>query len=318
MFATYNMNEFGKALRQIRLNCRFTQAEVRQQTGVHEDTLRKLENGTNIPKYETLEILSNLYKSDLLEILKSKRTDNRVYDYYLHMDRLLVSYNIAEMDALCTAFDEAHQTESMEKYLLNHLELTQLQCFIQCCRMLYSENENRFSLIQSMIETQIFPHTGEFNPIFLQDAQYNDIEIRLIFMLGSTQMEAENYERSIVLLNFVIDYLCANLSLNPQTYLLILKAYTNLAYSYHLLDEHEKALEYADKGIDFGVAHNTFYMLQHLYARKAVAELHLQTGNHMDSFKKCIHLFEISKQPELAKTYKDITLKKYGIDLSNV
>lgn len=318
MFATYNMVEFGKALKQIRLNCRLTQAEVRQMSGVHEDTLRKLENGTNVPKYETLEILSNLYKSDLLEILKSKRIENRLYDYYQQMDKLLISYNIAELESFCEAFETSTQTERMEKYLLNNLEFTQLQCFIQCCKLLYSENPNRFNLIQSMIESQICPHLGEFDPNALQGAQYNDIEIRLIFMLGTIQLETAHYERCATLLTFVIDYLCSNLTLNPQTYLLILKAYTNLSYCYHLLKDYEQSLNLACKGIAFGVEHKTFYMLQHLYGRKAVAELHLKTGTHMDAFKKCIHLFEISGQFDLAKTYKEVTLSKYGIDLYNL
>lgn len=312
------MTEFGKALRQMRVNSRLTQSDVRKKTGIHEDTLRKLENGTNIPKYETLEVLSTLYKTDLLAVLQSKRTEDRIYDYYQRMDKVLVNNSLDELNALREEFIAFSQSQTIERHLLNQSEIVQFTCFIECCHLLYSEHENRFKDAQTLIQAYMETQMSVFNESVLENYQFNDIEIRLIFMLGTIQMELENYTTCVSYLSFVIHYLYNNLNMNSQTYLLIIKGYTNLSYCYHLLKQHEKALEYANKGIEFGVTHTTFYMLQHLYGRKAVAELNLKDENYMDSFKKCIMLFEVSNQHDLANTYKSITLEKYGIDLYHI
>ena len=69
MFYSYDLSNFGIELRSIRQKNGYTQNYVKELTGVNEDTLRRIENGTVIPKYETLEILSSLYKTDLLLLL---------------------------------------------------------------------------------------------------------------------------------------------------------------------------------------------------------------------------------------------------------
>ena len=315
MFSTYDMTEFGKTLRQARNNCRLTQSDVKRLAMIHEDTLRKLENGTNIPKYETLEILSSLYKVDLLELLKSKRMDERIYDYYHRMDKILVSYNLEELELLYSEFNSPNTRNSMMKHLLNRDEMVPLNLFIQCCKLLHTQSEDRFKETNQLLETFISKPTLDFNELSLEHNAFNDIEIRLLFMYGTVQMDLGYYDQSISILAFVIQYLSTTLSYSDHTTKVILKAYTNLSYSHHLIDQHENALKFANEGIDFALKNNSFYMMAHLYGRKAVAEYFLNSKDHIDSFTKCIHLFEISKQFEMAKLYKSICKDKYGIEL---
>lgn len=315
MFSTYNMTEFGRALLQARKNARLTQIEVHQQSGVHVDTLRKLENGTNIPKYETLEILSALYKVDLLEILRSKRIDYRVYDYYERMDEILVNHSLKDLEALCREYENSLSSKNLEEHLLNRNEMAQLSVFIQCCQLLYPTQAERVNDAKGLILALLNAQTKNFNLKRLKSYPFNDIEIRLLFMLGTIEMELDVYDKAIALLNFVVEYVRQNITFNKHTSRVLLKAYNNLAYCHHLIDDHQAALRYADEGIQFAIEQDTIYMLPHLYGRKAVAEYFLKDENHLDSFKKCIHLCEITKQTDLAKTYKNIVKAKYGINL---
>lgn len=67
MFSSINFNTFGIKLKKVRLNCNLTQSDVSTICGINTDTLRKIENGYVIPKYETLEILTSVYKYDLID-----------------------------------------------------------------------------------------------------------------------------------------------------------------------------------------------------------------------------------------------------------
>ena len=60
MFAVYKLDQFGEKLRSIREKSNLTQKEVRDYTGISDESIRRIEKGRVIPKYETLEILSQL------------------------------------------------------------------------------------------------------------------------------------------------------------------------------------------------------------------------------------------------------------------
>lgn len=66
------MYRFGQVLKEIRESFNYTQQEVTLLLGSNGDipglsteTLRRIENGMVIPKFETLELLSSVYKQDL-------------------------------------------------------------------------------------------------------------------------------------------------------------------------------------------------------------------------------------------------------------
>ncbi|MGH2331959.1 helix-turn-helix domain-containing protein [Thermoanaerobacter mathranii] len=65
----YDLEGFGEELKNIRKSLGLSQTDVSEYGFINRDTLRKIENGKVIPKQETLELLSNLYKKDLNELL---------------------------------------------------------------------------------------------------------------------------------------------------------------------------------------------------------------------------------------------------------
>ena len=72
----YNLQAFGEEVRSIRINLGFTQKDVCKLSGIHEDTLRKIENGKVIPTQQTLDLLSPILKKDLNQLLLNYRLNN--------------------------------------------------------------------------------------------------------------------------------------------------------------------------------------------------------------------------------------------------
>ncbi len=96
---------------------------------------------------------------------------------------------------------------------------------------------------------------------------------------------------------------------------MVIKVYANLAYNHHILDNHDKALQYSIQGITYSHKHTTSYALANLLYRKGIAQFHLNDGRYLDSLKQSISFLEISENYELAKLYRSITKQNYGIDI---
>lgn len=69
----YDLEAFGNELKDIRKSLRLTQKDVAKQTLISIDTLRRIENGKVMPKQETLDLMSVIFKRDLNELLLKYR-----------------------------------------------------------------------------------------------------------------------------------------------------------------------------------------------------------------------------------------------------
>ncbi|MBE0451732.1 MAG: helix-turn-helix transcriptional regulator, partial [Clostridia bacterium] len=76
----YHLDQFGAELRKIRMDCNLSQSEVYKTIGVSEDTLRRIEHGLVIPRLDTLEYLSALYKLDIATLFLKSRLGH----HYVH------------------------------------------------------------------------------------------------------------------------------------------------------------------------------------------------------------------------------------------
>jgi transcriptional regulator with XRE-family HTH domain len=313
MFVSYNMVNFGKSIKDIRKANSMTQLEVHKKTLIHIDTLRRIENGTTVPKYETLELLSKLFHIDLLEILKSKRIDSNLYSFYNKMDDILLNNNIADLVAMKNEFSILLSTCDKLDYLIDKNEIDQLHIFIEACQLFYTESPNELEKASLLIIEGLKVSNTAFSLETIAIHNYSEFELRLLLILSTIYMDLSHYQESILILNFLVDILSNRLTLSPHLIKLSIKTFTNLAYCYHLDDHHQNALRYANNGIDFAINNEMFYMLHNLYGRKAIAEHNLQDNNSNNSLNKCIHLLEISNQYELADKYKSIFKDKYNM-----
>ena len=313
MFSSYNLEPFGVELKRLRELNSLTQIDVQVLCGINPDTLRRIENGYVIPRYETLEILSDLYKVDLLDLLRNYRSNEKLYDYYDRLDSLICNYDIEILKDLSADFEEF--TEDGKTDLITPYTYDQFKLMIKGISQYFSAHGiERIKSVDTFVKS-LKLSINEFELLKFKHFNYNIIEKRLLILIALGLAEQENYELSNDYLNLVLDNMDLETNVEYNVSQLIIKVYFQLSYNSHSLSLDKKALEYADKGISYSVEKNIMFGLYVLYYRKAVAEYQLNDENYVDSFNKSITILEIQNKLELAAIYKDITKKMYGINI---
>lgn len=311
MLQTYDMKRFGLSLRSIRKDQGMTQKYVCNQLGINIDTIRKIENGFVIPKIETLTMLSTLYKTNLLTVLQNCFIDTTFTKYYEVLDKITISHDRTEVESAVNALSEYLDHQPMSHFITPH-EAKMLKLITRL--MLDFLSGKHQSVLDELNDVlgpsfKLLKHTG------LNGLYFSELELRLIIVMSGCHMELDQFEEAIPLYEMVISFLLVQTDMRPYAPLLVLKCYYNLSYAYHLTDKHDLALKIAEKGIEYAVNHKILYVLNMLYARKAVAEWMLGLPEHLDSFQKSKHLIEICSNNRDSELFKKITYEKYGVSL---
>ena len=313
MFSSYNLEPFGIELKRLRELNGLTQTDVQALCGINPDTLRRIENGYTIPKYETLEILSDLYKVDLLDLLRSYRSNEKLYNYYDRLDSLICNYDIKILKDLSADFEDFIEDDKAD--LITPYTYEQFKLMIEGIGQYFStiqeiKLKSLFTFIKALklsIHGFELENYSQFN--------YNIIEKRILILIALGLAEHKDFELSNNYLSMVINNMDLKTRVEYNVSLLIIKVYFQLSYNSHSLSDNLKALEYAGMGIEYSVQNNLMFALYVLYYRKAVAEFLLADENHVDSFSKSIAILEIQNKNELATIYKNITKEMYGLNI---
>lgn len=314
MFASYNLKTFGLQLKKIRESIGYSQNDVQNLCGINTDTLRRIENGYVLPKYDTLEILSQIYKTDLLNLLRKARTHEQLFAYYERLDSLISSYNIEVLKDLDKDFRAFLQSDDGDK-LVNNMINKQFELILMGIRQYNQEDKAEVLKSLNTFEKAIKCSISDFTIENFQEFNYNLFELRILLLIAIGLSEHKEYSLSNELLAFILDDMKSFSFMDIQVSLLLIKVYLQLAYNSHNLSLDEKTLEYAINGINFSVENNIMFALFALFYRKGIAEFMLNKENYMDSLHKSIQVLEIQKKFELATLYKKITLEKYGLFL---
>lgn len=313
MFNSYNLADLGLALRDIRNSLRLSQLDVKNKTGINEDTLRKIENGLVIPKYETLEILSTVYKCDLLKILYRCRENKQFYSYYNTIDRIITNNDVSLIQELIDDFKRVQTSQQVTSLLINHTELHQFDLFLTAIREYYQEDIQSSRNAEKILINALRMTISDFCVSNFNSYNYNLFEIRILLLIGLIRDKCDDLSISTKILYFILEDLMKKCDDDVELQKLILKIYCNLSYNYHKSDDHSNALKFSDEGISYAVKKENMSFLYVLYARKGIAEYFLGNKDHLDSLRKSIHLLEINKQFKLAELYKNTFLDKYDI-----
>lgn len=315
MFHSYDLDSFGKAIRSIRKRCGYTQRQIREVTGINTDTLRKIENGMVIPKYETLEVLSIVYRYDLLKLLMTHRSESFIKDFSSNIDRIILSYNVEDLVSLVNAFKSYKNSHSHDIELIEHKHIQQYELFLISVTEYYTNTEtDRLKSQDLLIETMQISRP-EFTIENATHLNYNYFEIRILLFIGINMRAINDTENAIRVLKHCLDFFSID-DISEWTHLhLILKVYFNLAYCYHTADKHEQVIEVADEAITLARSHHSTYCLGHIYYRRGIAEYLLGRKEYINSLKTSIQILNISGEETLAERFIDITKETYGIEL---
>lgn len=313
MFCTYNLEDFGNQIRELRKRNGFSQIDVKNYTGINEDTLRRIENGMVIPKYETLEILSSIYKSDLMTLLKTYRINRHFYNYYNYIDRIIANNEIYLLEKIQLDLSESMKNPEHFKRLINPNELRQFELFLCGIKKYNSNNNDEYKEAEQILIDSLNLTLKNFDLDVYNQFHYNLLEARILFLISLIKEKLSQISLSTEILIFILNYLTHNSDIDNDVQKVILKCYSNISYNFHKVDNHNLALHYANDGIDYAIRNSNMNCLYLLFAHKGVAEFFLKRNGYTDSLKKSIHILEISKQYDLANLYRSTFENKYNV-----
>ena len=317
MIESYNMKDFGQAIKNIRQSLKMTQRNVRNRVGISENTLMKVEKGLVIPKYETLELLSLAYKLDLTAIFHKYRYDSSLETILVKIDEAIVDNRPDKLEE-CYELFLRYLEKNKHKHIINAPDWELLDCFLINAIRYYHHDLKDFQvreMIQSIRETmqRVNPELkwSQLNKTIL-----NMWEIRLLILLALLEGNLDHYDISINILESIYARFLILRNQVVREQKVFLTALFNLSYHYHITDQDKKALNIANQGIDYGREVADFTLLHSLYYRQGIARYELGMDNYMESLRYAVTLLEIMDRRELADLYRSVTLESYGIVIS--
>lgn len=301
----YNLGLFGKKLCNLRQTLGFSQDEVEELSGVNAQTLRRIENGKVIPKQETLEFLSPIYKMDLNNLLLKYRIDD--YSSFNNIKNNIESkLDRDEFYKLDIELNELYNLLSTVQHHYFKALINQLVFLIEAVILNKRDkktNESLEKLIDALKLT-----TPEFSLSNYSSFVYSTMEIRILMNIALLLNKIESTEKSLKVMEFCFH------AIEPDNELYAKICY-NLSYTYHKLGRHDDALKVSSLGIDYCINNRNYIGLNHLYFRKGIAKFLLKHDDYMDFLKKSIYQCELLGQYELKDRMIHNCKKIFDIEL---
>ena len=311
MFKSFDLTNFGEHLRELRKSLDYTQETAADASKLSIDTLRRVERGEVVPRYDTLIHLSLTYKKDLLAVLSSYSNANPLFYFYHTLEDAILLNDLNGLEQLAQDFDDYMSSNSHSNYLVNVAAANQFRLMVSATKKYYSSNRNG-DLEDCCAAMQISYPT--FEPELFDQFNYTQFELRILFMIASS-LSYKKARLSNDIMLFCLERVDESIHATSHEKMLRIKVYFNLSYNYHRLDDHENAFSMAAQGIDFCNKNHLSYCLAALLYRKGIAQFHLKHPDYLESLQSSICILKTQDAHELAERYKQVTYETYGITL---
>ena len=301
----YNLFLFGKRLKDIREKLGLTQKQVVDMALIDERTLRRMERGKVIPKLETLEALSVIYKTDLVSaIIESRITDySMLLQTQRNIDLKLINEEMSNFDNELKLLDKLLENIDNEYY---KILITQFKLFLYGIR--YYKNKE-YQNAMDMYINAIKQTLNDFSLDNYKEYSFSLMEIRILMNIALVEDKCEQDEKYEEILKFCINQCDENNEIYPRIC-------HNLAGVYRKKEEYSRALFYDNKGIEICKKNMFADTLAVLYYGKAFVEYRLEKTEYKKSLDLSLQLCKIFEQIELMKQIIVNCEDVLGIDMS--
>ena len=301
----YNLFLFGKRLKDIREKLGLTQKQVVDMALMDERTLRRMERGKVIPKLETLEALSVIYKTDLVSaIIESRITDySMLLQTQRNIDLKLINEEMSNFENEFKLIDKLLENIENEYY---KILITQFKLFLYGIR--YYKNKEYQSALNMYINA-IKQTLNDFSLDNYKEYSFSLMEIRILMNIALVEDKCEQDEKYEEILKFCINQCDENNEIYPRIC-------HNLAGVYRKKEEYSRALFYDNKGIEICKKNMFADTLAVLYYGKAFVEYRLEKTEYKKSLDLSLQLCKIFEQIELMKQIIVNCEDVLGIDMS--
>ena len=301
----YNLNLFGEKLRELRVSKKFSQEKVSELSLIDVKTISKIENGKVIPKLETLEILSEIYNMDLVDLLKKYRLDD--FDLYENIKNTII-YKVDNrlFNDLNSDIDNLNSLlESFEnKYL--KIRFKQLLFFVQS--IVYIE-ENQLFKAKEVLLNGLKLSIKDFDISKFSSYFYNSSDIELLMNLARVYLKCDSFDLYYCILCFCFKYINNN---DP----LYSKICINFGNANKTKADFKTALEIFQSGIYAAIESNHYNKLDLLYYGLGTCEANLNISTYKNSFKTALSFSKATKRHNVSNLLMKNMKKYYDFNIS--
>lgn len=306
MLSSYDMTEFSESLRALRTVLGFTIADVAKETGISASTIKHLETGKAVPRFETLHVLSNFYKVDVFTLFNQHQYERSVVYYF---DQINTYMAINEQKSFVNALTQLliHLNED-ETLPIEHNDLIQLKLYIEgliLASKCINDNSPELEVALNKYKEALRIKNRSFEFETFNQYKFLSIEFNILFAAASLLGLKRQCALSNQILLYVVNYYDSFSNTNTHK-LFKSKCYAIIAYNFHRMSRNEVALEYSDIGINYCIQNDTAVYLPLLLGRKSIALFHMKDPTWKAYMHQAIVLLEIQNRMELKKHYEKI------------
>jgi transcriptional regulator with XRE-family HTH domain len=296
----------GCILRDVRISMVYTLSQVSELTGIAEETIRRAELDKFEPKISTLEILSDFYRLDLIELIARKRNYNSIFSDAM----------ISKVNDIINKSDLNHLKQYAENLLLEYDDVsgnlkTAYTTFLYALKYIKYNPINGQSDTISNLENILL----DISPNFLNKTKLTypfPLEMNFIILLAITYRQNSDYNKTIELLQTSINRIQNMPLINNRFSDYLASCYLNLAYTYHSMGENNSVVSTVDKCLNNDKVNYTRIVLSHLLFRKGLALYLLNEPNGKYLLSTSISLMDSNVQIQMNTVLRE----KYDLDLS--
>ncbi|MDA3845353.1 MAG: helix-turn-helix transcriptional regulator [Vallitaleaceae bacterium] len=313
MFNSYDMKAFGHELKELRSKCNLSQKTVSLMSKVSEDTLRRIENGYVVPRYDTIVILSALYRTNLLDMLNRLGINSTLFNYYEIMDTAMISN---DLELLADSYNDLAtllSSNMSSQNLVYYDELKQILVFFELIQYFYEDPGKYTDKIMNSILAIFQERYPEYTIQNYAAYHYSFVELRLLLLFCLVYSNYDIKHCNEICL-FMYDLLNSDTP-DHHTYKILIKIIYKISYNYYTMEDDEMCIKYADIGITMANANNSSYLLADLLIRKGIALNYLHHPDAYKYIKYSIDLLAMTGQVSKSEEYKKITENVHHIKL---
>lgn len=308
----YHLDQFGAELRKIRMDCNLSQSDVYKAIGVSEDTLRRIEHGLVIPRLDTLEYLSALYKLDIGTLFLKTRLGH----HYVHGDiaetlnTMIYNNEFQELEQIITAIGQT--VENKNDRPTDQLFLNKLLQFKSLVELIREFNTRPSTAIENdplskKIIAALCLTIKDFNLSNLESYILNFIEIRLLIIYCVILRINNHFNDALEVLNILLKKTTLKFEYERNYLDLLFKIHFNIAYCYHRQNMHDEVINASDNALKLSQSMGDYSLMHAFLFRKSVALFHLdKLSESTEVIRDCIIMLKIMGNIRLADQYKKI------------
>lgn len=301
-----NLAHFGRFLENIRENLSLTKVEVSRLSGLNTETIRRIEYGEVLPKFETLDQLSNTYKMDIVQLFIEHRLKDYAYFHRLEdrVESLIDRNDISSLPKVLFKLESFYKIIDDTSFYKGSAK--QLILLIKSI-ILYKGDKGYEKSLSILIEG-IRITTPSFSLDNYKYYNYNPTELRVLMNIAFVVNRLGETRKYKEMLKFCVYKVDPNDVSYP-------KLCHNLAGAYRRNKNYESSLYYSDLAIKTAQKHRNYNGLNILFYGKGLSEFYLGLEDYKKSFETCFYLCEAFGQLELKETYLSNIKNILGVEM---